>query len=607
MESIILECKNTSENSNEWRNTFRQPVKVENGDIIRIKQAMINTKIPDSNIIVLKEDVDITMTLGYYFYLWNSHDNAVLDWIHFTVQGLGAAAGDHYHRPPREFYGNYYIAWKTNGGDPFEWGDDYEVLRNEFKITIPAGQYYPSEITQYINQEASKLELIPHGNNGFFGNDNPFYIHTDSKHNDLRDTYGTGGNMLCFWDLNTYVPLHRDIDRGFVFSSSSVTTTATIKADEKDFFIGTNATNFNFSSKNKFEFKQLHKPIYNTAGGIAARSNVLTNTNHLEASATITEATLHCVYGTDPANPQRIFIIDDIGRNLMNNILAAQTADDTFEITYYGTLGATVVANIEITGYLFADNGFEIKDNNPILPLHFDGEFNKCTLKFTLPNPIPKTVLDGWIQGTDQTGVFLMDLQPRSFWNQLGFNVDDIVTGIPETGTFFGHTGGLGIDPDKFFKAKTTQYMNIEAINAKQSLTPLGEIVGVVNSEADIFTSTGIDDVVPIVADNTYSTDITNSGYYYLEVSNLNGKYFNEEQRLNIMSLISTNYSHESFITMYGESSMSITHKGAPFVIDGLNFRILDKDKNMADVGKDHIILIEVVKAPKNPAPEPSQ
>ena len=69
--NIVLECaqidgSDPSNQGAEWTTTLQHPIPIEEGDVITLKQALINTQNVSSGNIVFETDQNVSMTVGFY-------------------------------------------------------------------------------------------------------------------------------------------------------------------------------------------------------------------------------------------------------------------------------------------------------------------------------------------------------------------------------------------------------------------------------------------------------------------------------------------------------------------------------------------------------------
>jgi len=198
----------------------------------------------------------------------------------------------------------------------------------------------------------------------------------------------------------------------------------------------------------------------------------------------------------------------------------------------------------------------------------------------------PKT--GEFIGVTRAGGVFIRDLQPRSFWEGvLGFDVDSIKT----TNTDFT----LNFPAGKTFNDLTTNavFSLDDVLNnagGDPNLCPIAEFFK--KSTA----------TVPIKAPLSY-TPLTDSAYFLIECSmNYNMKYQYDTANLsNINAIVSRQYDTNNYITGFGECSINYVHHGEPVLLSSTRIRILDpvNKQEATSLGEKSSIFLEVFKNPQ--------
>jgi len=185
-------------------------------------------------------------------------------------------------------------------------------------------------------------------------------------------------------------------------------------------------------------------------------------------------------------------------------------------------------------------------------------------------------------------GVFIRDLEPRSFWEGvLGFDVDSIkVTNNVYT---------LVFPAGKTFNDLTTNAVFglddvLNNAGGDPNLCPIAQFFK--KSTA----------TVPIKAPNSYSP-LTDSAYFLIECSmNYNMKYQYDTANLaNINAIVSRQYNTNDYITGFGECSINYVHHGEPVILSSARIRILDpvNKQEATSLGEKTSIFLEVFKNPQ--------
>ena len=159
---MIIEASKYLSNSKDdnlngqWQNIYQQPILLNKGDVVSIKNIFIDSSNNNSQNITLNEDVHIDLEMGYYYV--NSEDGG-----NRKYHGID---GD-----DKTEYANY-IARNKDNDDP--------VLKSK-SIIIPKGNYTPAYLVEYMNRELTKIDFhsTAPGTGTGIKSENPFLIRTD--------------------------------------------------------------------------------------------------------------------------------------------------------------------------------------------------------------------------------------------------------------------------------------------------------------------------------------------------------------------------------------------------------------------------------------------
>jgi hypothetical protein len=199
------------------------------------------------------------------------------------------------------------------------------------------------------------------------------------------------------------------------------------------------------------------------------------------------------------------------------------------------------------------------------------------------------------------TGILFQSLEPRSFWEQLGFDIDSM--------TFTSsQVMNRQITLDQFDKATTKNYMAYQNMygntgfkikdtdgkdEAQLQLTSQFQIAYPVNVYYDS------DKTTPILAVNPPISSNTNAGHYLIEIKEYESEYINNDKEYRIKGLIPTYYlSQDSFATSY-EDTLQYIHNGQSMTLNKMSVRILNPiTKEPANLGNNNTIYLQVLKNP---------
>ena len=159
--NIILECAERNAVSGgiatnvfgQWSNTFSETIPIEDGDIISMKQALINTRSATTGNLVLEKDTDVIITIGYYEFPMDNTGIAV-NKTDFTSDGKITDP-------------SVYRAKVSNQNGDISTNQPYvlclalgdassDLVTNDIVFTIRAGAYTPEGIADIITQQMTQ-------------------------------------------------------------------------------------------------------------------------------------------------------------------------------------------------------------------------------------------------------------------------------------------------------------------------------------------------------------------------------------------------------------------------------------------------------------------
>ena len=155
MSSIqIIECSkfNGKGTNSDWTNTFADPVRVNQGDVLQVKQIFIDTNSNVSDNIEIKEDTELELKFGYY--VINSHHPAPST---KNYNNWGTANEVNFE--------TYMARWRL---DPDH--DLWKPIIKSWKYTLKAGIYSASNLAETITKAMVELEfetVMPDSENAF--------------------------------------------------------------------------------------------------------------------------------------------------------------------------------------------------------------------------------------------------------------------------------------------------------------------------------------------------------------------------------------------------------------------------------------------------------
>ena len=188
-----------------------------------------------------------------------------------------------------------------------------------------------------------------------------------------------------------------------------------------------------------------------------------------------------------------------------------------------------------------------------------------------------------------QSGIFLVDVQPRSFFESLGFNMKDILIQLSKT------PEGVEYVPSdaELLRVTTSAYSGI------QNLFPKGERkiddTHVPSNPSDFIDATNT--VMLLGRDR----NLDDTGHYLIEVTfgNSSAKYlFDSGSMHHIFGIVSKQYISDGFVTGFSDSAVPYVHNGTNFLLQNMKIRILDPatKKPIDTLGVSSTLYLEIFK-----------
>ena len=234
--TIIEASRQNGEGSNSsWVNTYQQPVLINTGDVIQMKQCFVDSSNNNSSNITIDNDTEIALTIGYY--LVNSPDPTI---------------GRQYEGDPKATvdYQPYIARYMHTATDQY---NEFDPIIKTFEYTLKAGTYTPAGIAETLTRAFTTVKFkvdIPNSSHTV-QTDNPFLITT-------QEIGSSNLNMIFYLQTVEYT----DSDDGKKFYYK----------DQDDgvgvfprYFIGAGEVSliWNREGNSKFSFDYLHTPYIN--------------------------------------------------------------------------------------------------------------------------------------------------------------------------------------------------------------------------------------------------------------------------------------------------------------------------------------------------------
>ncbi|MAG85853.1 MAG: hypothetical protein CMB97_00345 [Flavobacteriaceae bacterium] len=144
MSSIqIVECSkfNGKGTNSSWRNVFADPIRVNKGDVLQVKQIFLDTNSNVSDNIEIKEDTELELKFGYYFI--NSHTPAE-----------SKKTYAHWGTANKTNYETYIARYGDNSAYP-----NFTPVIRDWKYTLKAGIYSASNLAETITRAMTELKF----------------------------------------------------------------------------------------------------------------------------------------------------------------------------------------------------------------------------------------------------------------------------------------------------------------------------------------------------------------------------------------------------------------------------------------------------------------
>jgi hypothetical protein len=189
---------------------------------------------------------------------------------------------------------------------------------------------------------------------------------------------------------------------------------------------------------------------------------------------------------------------------------------------------------------------------------------------------------------TKQGGIFFTKLEPVSFWEQLGFNLNNVVVDTSN-----------GIDITEVMKKTSDQQLGLTTI---LSLSPLNNMVvnqGWEGNQVPLFILKYLqnNNIVPLKAESTYQS--SNSGYYLISTELGFNNEYNDGNKIygNISAIASKQWIQNDFVSVFDDGGIPYIHSGSPFLLSSVKVKILNSQKNLAENLKPNSTLfIQIIK-----------
>ena len=278
--------------------------------------------------------------------------------------------------------------------------------------------------------------------------------------------------------------------------------------------------------------------------------------------------------------------------------------------------------------FSFADNVFSFDNmHTPIMGENAANIYANPSVGF-MTGDVPNITPENKLRFIDSYGgCVITDLQPRSFWNTLGFtdnhidnNVkfdDAVYKAFSSVSDSLNYFNSRRVRPDVVvsdyrsptFPGNFTINPRINWTSTPTTETPIPFTIGSQTATYYVFIPLN-NTMVLVASDSTYSLSgdenyvVDDIGYYRLEAETVVSNEFkqNDGRLGSVVGLVSKNYNANDFITGYGsDSGVPYQHTGTAQVISAVKIRVIDPVTGEAVVGlgANSTVFLEIIKAEK--------
>ena len=159
--NIILECaqsKGVSTSNSEWVSTFKDTVAIDKGDIIQLKQALLNTKTVTSGGIAFPTDQTVSITVAYYDHAFGAQNNGARKTLPYGKNKL-SNSGNNFNTVYAETFDDIQPP-PGNNDQPYgyfllrEGGLETDnLITRKITINFGAGTYDPNGLAELITEK----------------------------------------------------------------------------------------------------------------------------------------------------------------------------------------------------------------------------------------------------------------------------------------------------------------------------------------------------------------------------------------------------------------------------------------------------------------------
>lgn len=524
----------------EWTTVLTQPLVLNDGAMLSLKNAFIDTQTENSGRVVIPTDTDLTMT----YFVYDINDIETPRAI-YPASNLGVES---------QSDGKIYMLQKDIENDKANLVRIAEVRCKLGSPSIIKGHWSGTAQCSYRNSDGHKINAefkLPSTEMDRTASVFPDYICQRGSFaiQSIDTEGGDPSEEKPDWTLETFnqVP----IELGQVFQLKSYQKTVVLKAGDYD------PTHLGDEITKLFTEPTTTNPV--SLGTDALLKNGKVETNNAQ----------NVFIGDTTANYAYTFPVDEyIGTNQFAFVYDENKSRFTLQYSHFPVYRGTTD----------------------------EGASGDIVVEFK------KTTIAGVEQETTylknkEGGIIIADLQPDSFWiDQLGFNATDYQPNILNNQTYTIPT----TPTPTTFKCDVIPVIQ-DGVNITGGFVSLDDFVA--KSQDDVrtivplnFQSTCVDTYELVASKKFLNGNATNSPYFLIEVNIGDNKLYTENNTINNCAIVSKYYGYNNFTSSGEESAIVYRHKGQPTYINKIKVRILDPDLTLSQqLGDENTVFFQVI------------
>ena len=575
----VIECRNKTaldSSAGDWTTTLNENILIEQGDVIRVKDSVIDTQAASSQKILIPSDINISMDYGFY-----QINDEQIDYMNFQNTGP----------PDGKTHTNFVLTQEFGGTGvlEFQFLNDYKLesldkntLSKEGDLTFSYKNQSGRPESRIINIKSlnsTEIYQVTELINIVFKGSGP-----QAAVNDIKIS-----PSLASLNLKISSTQNSDITQN-ILVPYIMTKTIKINAGNYDPDELAKLINLEMNNNSLFDSPYVTTDIALLQTSQQIQSRFLDPTTK-KPSVNFALASIRSNDVLSPYQPMRVqSMIDFDGKSLTIQGIPIFFGASIFELSY-------------------TQSSSQFKIDYLHTPVYNNTEINIRYINLGSLNQ------DSWLTIDKLGGVFLSNLyaetiqtgEPFDFWDRmLGLNINDI-------GTKFKYVS-LEIQPPSSPVVNIWNPVTDDLTTGKGTTGGLATLDGVIQKtdpakvpltnftvSADPSSTNAI-----IGSTNNILNNQVPFGYYLIEInSQFKNEFLTPENNFrNVSQIVNKYQTFDSFT--YGESGqLQYEHKGEPMLLQSFKCRILDSDKNVApNIGTDSTIHIEIIKGiPQLPPP----